>query len=74
MAYDSRAIKLPKQVKRSAAAYTDPHQRGAFIRSFVRMIENESKFRVISAWCLDKGEWRAFKVANVMNVRVVAND
>ena len=29
---------------------------------------------VISAWCLDKGEWRAFKVANVMNVRVVAND
>lgn len=45
MAYDSRAIKLPKQVKRSAAAYTDPHQRGAFIRSFVRVIENESKIR-----------------------------
>ena len=42
MAYDSRAIKLPKQVKRSAAAYTDPHQRGSFIRSFVRMLENET--------------------------------
>lgn len=42
MAYDPRAIKLPKQVKRSAAAYTDSHQRGAFIRSFVRMLENEN--------------------------------
>jgi hypothetical protein len=45
MAYDSRAIKLPKQVKRSAAAYTDRHQRGAFIRSFVQMIENESRVK-----------------------------
>jgi hypothetical protein len=45
MAYDSRAIKLPKQIKRSANAYTDPHQRGAFIRSFVRIIENESRGR-----------------------------
>jgi len=42
MAYDAKAIKLPKQVKRSAAAYTNPHERGAFIRSFVRMLENES--------------------------------
>ena len=45
MAYDPRAIKLPKQIKRSANAYTDPHQRGAFIRSFVRIIENESRGR-----------------------------
>jgi hypothetical protein len=29
---------------------------------------------VISAYCFDKGEWRSFKVANVVNVRVVAND
>jgi len=42
MAYDPRAIKLPKQVKRSAAAYTDAHQRGAFIRSYVRILENET--------------------------------
>jgi hypothetical protein len=41
--YDSKAIKLPKQVKRSATAYTDAHQRGAFIRSFVRQIENENR-------------------------------
>ena len=45
MAYDPRAIKLPKQVKRSAAAYTDAHQRGAFIRSFVRVIEHEGRVR-----------------------------
>jgi len=43
--YDAKAIKLPKQVKRSATAYTDPHQRGAFIRSFVRQIENDSRVR-----------------------------
>jgi len=45
MAYDPRAIKLPKQIKRSAVAYTDSHQRGAFIRSFVRLIENENRIR-----------------------------
>jgi hypothetical protein len=40
--YDAKAIKLPKQVKRSATAYIDPHRRGAFICSFVRQIENEN--------------------------------
>ena len=45
MAYDAKAIKLPKQIKRSAAAYTDPHQRGAFIRSYVKIIESESRIR-----------------------------
>ena len=45
MSYDAKAIKLPKQIKRSAAAYTDPHQRGAFIRSYVRIIEAESRIR-----------------------------
>jgi hypothetical protein len=43
MAYDAKAIKLPKQVKRSATAYTDPHQRGSFIRSFVRILESENQ-------------------------------
>ena len=43
MAYDAKAIKLPKQIKRSATAYTDPHRRGAFIRSFVRIIETEGR-------------------------------
>ena len=45
MAYDPKAIKLPKQIKRSANAYTDPHRRGAFIRSFVKIIENEGRMR-----------------------------
>jgi hypothetical protein len=45
MAYDAKAIKLPKQIKRSAAAYTDPHQRGAFIRSYVKIIEAENRIR-----------------------------
>lgn len=45
MAYDAKAIKLPKQVKRSAAAYTDPNRRGAFIRSFVRILESDNRVR-----------------------------
>jgi hypothetical protein len=43
MAYDSKAIKLPKQIKRSAALILDPHVRGAFIRSFVKVIESEGR-------------------------------
>ena len=27
---------------------------------------------VISVWCLDKQEWRAFKVANVREIRVLS--
>jgi hypothetical protein len=45
MAYDSKAVKVPKQVKRSAAQYIDPHQRGAFIRSYVRILEAETHQR-----------------------------
>jgi hypothetical protein len=41
MSYDARAIKLPKQVKRSAAFYTNRHQRGEFIRSYVRILERD---------------------------------
>lgn len=26
---------------------------------------------VLSVWCLDKSEWRAFKVANVKEIRVI---
>ena len=43
--YDAKAIKLPKQVKRSAAQIPDPHQRGSFIRSYVRILESESRTR-----------------------------
>jgi len=36
--YDSRTVKLPKSVKRSAATILDSHVRGAFIRSYVRLL------------------------------------
>jgi hypothetical protein len=39
MAYDPRAIKLPKSVKRLAANELDPHKRGALIRSYVKILE-----------------------------------
>lgn len=29
------------------------------------------KPETLSVWCLDKAEWRAFKVANVKSVRVI---
>jgi hypothetical protein len=45
MAYDAKAVKVPKSVKRAAAQYMDPHQRGAFIRSFVRVLESEGRSR-----------------------------
>lgn len=35
---------------------------------------NEKRLRsldVLSVWCLDKSEWRAFKVANVREIRVL---
>lgn len=35
---------------------------------------NEKRLKtldVISVWCLDKSEWRAFKVANVTQIRVL---
>ncbi len=41
MAYDPRAVKLPKSVKRRAATILDAHERGAVIRSFVKILEAE---------------------------------
>ena len=43
--YDSRAVKLPKSVKRMAATFLDAHQRGAIIRSYVRILEDQSRTR-----------------------------
>ena len=28
--------------------------------------------KAISAWCLDKSEWRSFRTANVTHIRVIA--
>lgn len=44
MAYDPRAIKLPKSVKRMAANFTNAHERGAYIRGFVKILEAEQAF------------------------------
>jgi len=39
--YDSKAVKIGKLIKISAANIRDPHQRGAFIRSYVEIAKNE---------------------------------
>jgi len=41
--YDAKAVKVPKSVKRVAAAYLDNHARGEFIRSYVRILEEQSR-------------------------------
>lgn len=43
--YDSRAIKISKPVKTLAATILDNHQRGAFIRSYVKIAEDEARQR-----------------------------
>jgi hypothetical protein len=45
MAYDPRATKVSKSVKRVAATITDPHRRRDFIRGYVKAEENLSKAR-----------------------------
>lgn len=32
------------------------------------------KPETISAWCLDKSEWRSFRTANVTHIRVLGNE
>jgi hypothetical protein len=39
--YDPNAVKISKSVKRAAALIMDSHQRGEFIRSFVKIAEGE---------------------------------
>jgi hypothetical protein len=39
--YDPKAVKIPKSVKRQAATILDNHQRGAFVRDFVRIAQGE---------------------------------
>ena len=39
--YDSKAVKISKSVKRAASTIRDKHERGAFIRSFVKIAEGE---------------------------------
>ena len=46
--YDSRAIKLPKEVKRRAATILDAHQRGAFMRSWIAVYKEAARSKVSS--------------------------
>jgi uncharacterized protein YfaT (DUF1175 family) len=39
--YDPKAVKISKTVKRAAAQILDNHQRGDFIRGFVRIAQSE---------------------------------
>jgi hypothetical protein len=41
--YDPKAIKVSKSVKRAAALIMDNHQRGAFIRSFAKIEQSNSR-------------------------------
>jgi hypothetical protein len=39
--YSPKAVKVPKSVKRIASTHADAHKRGAFIRSYVRILEEQ---------------------------------
>lgn len=41
--YDAKAVKVSKTVKRMASTIRDPHQRGAYIRSFVEILKSEAR-------------------------------
>lgn len=41
--YDSKAVKVPKSVKRVASTIQDNHVRGAFIRSYVQILEDQTR-------------------------------
>lgn len=43
--YDSKAVKIGKDVKRAAAQIHDQHRRGAFIRSFVVAAQDAGRQR-----------------------------
>jgi hypothetical protein len=41
--YDPKAVKISKSIKRAASKISDNHQRGEFLRSYVRIAESESR-------------------------------
>jgi hypothetical protein len=41
MAYDPKAVKIPKAIRRFAAYETDPHKRGEIMRSYVKVFESD---------------------------------
>ena len=45
MAYDPRAVKISKSIKRVASTYINKAERRAFIKSYVRILESDSSQR-----------------------------
>jgi len=43
--YDPKAVKISKSVKRAAALILDNHRRGAFVRSYVVVAQDEGRSR-----------------------------
>jgi hypothetical protein len=43
--YDPKAVKLGSLVKMAASTIVDRHQRGAFLRSFTKIAEDEARQR-----------------------------
>ena len=43
--YDPRAVKIGKPIKTLAATYLDKAQRRAFIKSYVKILESETRQR-----------------------------
>lgn len=45
MGYDVRAVKVSKSIKRMAASYLNNVERRGFIKSYVRVLEEEARTR-----------------------------
>jgi hypothetical protein len=41
--YDPKAVKISKSIKRIASLIADNHKRGAFIRSYVKIAQGETR-------------------------------
>ena len=45
MAYDSKAVKISKEIKRMMCMISDKHLRGEILKSFVKIEEDEGRMR-----------------------------
>ena len=45
MAYDSKAVKIGKEIKRMMCTFKDKHLRGAILKSYVKIAEDEGRLR-----------------------------
>jgi hypothetical protein len=45
MAYDSKSVKIGKEIKRMLCTFQDKHLRGAILKSYVKIAEDEGRLR-----------------------------